>query len=531
MKTLGVIGSRDFNDYNLLKAILNNECPDVIVSGGALGTDSNARRFAQENNIKFIEYLPDYDKFGRGAPLLRNKLIVNDSDCILAFWDGLSAGTRFTIDFAQKQGKPVKVIDTSLKFNRSNLLGEPSDRSSAWSKYLDSQRFEQGSASMLKAAKKAASIISNPADRLQYSYLYTKSVFKPSKYSSLKGKDNLYFVMPSSSGNQFPYALATILKENFGGEIIADYADQVHKGHVKGLFGVSKVVASRSYEITERFKKNIDSYKNKTIVLVDDLISTGVTIDSLRFELCKAGLNVDYVCSLINTSSSLSTQKNINNLAKMVYKNSELPECQTMMNSVLHNTPGNIIFHLHRGIKNDSDRSIVKDFVYHKYSEYVDCLYKSGYFYLRELKTSADISDHINKKFDVSLSPSLISFLDSALDLNSISIYDLYSKVNTSILDFVSKDYAWKSIDDLSNNGLMCYSSNDDKDSKYYIGRDNSDYTAFKNCSGTNYILGKDPSISSIQWQIETYAVNSHIKTDLQCLLDKKNSIQLTMDL
>lgn len=98
-------------------------------------------------------------------------------------------------------------------------------------------------------------MISNPEERLQYSYLYTKSVFNPSKYKSLGGKENVYFVMPSSSGNQFPFALAIILKENFGGEIATNYANQVHRGHVKDLFGVNKVVASRSYEVTESLKK------------------------------------------------------------------------------------------------------------------------------------------------------------------------------------------------------------------------------------------------------------------------------------
>ena len=86
MKTWGVVGSRSFNDYSLLKIVLDNNRPDIIVSGGASGTDSMARRYAQENSIKLVEHLPDYDKFGKGAPLLRNKSIVKDSDHVIAFW-------------------------------------------------------------------------------------------------------------------------------------------------------------------------------------------------------------------------------------------------------------------------------------------------------------------------------------------------------------------------------------------------------------------------------------------------------------
>ena len=37
MKTWGVVGSRSFNDYSLLKIVLDNNRPDIIVSGGPLG--------------------------------------------------------------------------------------------------------------------------------------------------------------------------------------------------------------------------------------------------------------------------------------------------------------------------------------------------------------------------------------------------------------------------------------------------------------------------------------------------------------
>lgn len=80
---LAIIGSRtcppiDIETY--LKYI-----PDTIVSGGARGADTYAREFAEKHNLKLIEYLPEYDKYGRGAPLVRNKLIVENCDCVLAF--------------------------------------------------------------------------------------------------------------------------------------------------------------------------------------------------------------------------------------------------------------------------------------------------------------------------------------------------------------------------------------------------------------------------------------------------------------
>ena len=79
---LAIIGSRtcppiDIEAY--LKYI-----PDTIVSGGARGADTYAREFAQKHNLKLIEFLPEYDKYGRTAPLVKNMLIVEECDCVLA---------------------------------------------------------------------------------------------------------------------------------------------------------------------------------------------------------------------------------------------------------------------------------------------------------------------------------------------------------------------------------------------------------------------------------------------------------------
>jgi hypothetical protein len=52
----------------------------------------------------------EYDKYGKGAPLERNKLIVDECDCVLAFWDGQSHGTKFTLDYAKEKNKPIKIV-------------------------------------------------------------------------------------------------------------------------------------------------------------------------------------------------------------------------------------------------------------------------------------------------------------------------------------------------------------------------------------------------------------------------------------
>ncbi len=108
--TIAVIGSRGFSDYKALSEELDEYDIDCIVSGGARGADSLARRYANERNIRMIEHLPDYAKYQRRAPLLRNELIIADAELIIAFWDGVSTGTAHAIGLARKANKPVRVL-------------------------------------------------------------------------------------------------------------------------------------------------------------------------------------------------------------------------------------------------------------------------------------------------------------------------------------------------------------------------------------------------------------------------------------
>ena len=106
---LAIIGSRSCPPIDIaahLKSI-----PDTIVSGGAIGADTYAKEFAIANNLKLLEFLPEYDKYGKSAPLVRNRLIVENCDALIAFWDGKSRGTKYTLDYAKRLGKPVKIVE------------------------------------------------------------------------------------------------------------------------------------------------------------------------------------------------------------------------------------------------------------------------------------------------------------------------------------------------------------------------------------------------------------------------------------
>lgn len=111
---VAVIGSRDANE-DAARLILKYLPADTteIVSGGARGIDSLAEQVARSLSLPVKVFLPDYELYGRQAPLFRNRQIVDYADTVLAFWDGKSPGTKSVIGTCMDQGKPIQVI--SLK--------------------------------------------------------------------------------------------------------------------------------------------------------------------------------------------------------------------------------------------------------------------------------------------------------------------------------------------------------------------------------------------------------------------------------
>jgi len=104
---VAVVGSRNILCCNIEKYI--GEC-DEIVSGGAEGVDSCAAEYAQKASIKLTVFLPQYERYGRAAPIIRNREIVEYADRIIAFWDGDSKGTLSVIEYAESIGKDCTVI-------------------------------------------------------------------------------------------------------------------------------------------------------------------------------------------------------------------------------------------------------------------------------------------------------------------------------------------------------------------------------------------------------------------------------------
>ncbi|MDP8268598.1 MAG: SLOG family protein [Candidatus Tenebribacter davisii] len=108
---LAVIGAKSFTDFNYLsKFLINILNIEMIISGGAPGTDALARQFAVQNDIRYLEFSPDIKKFGDKAKHIRDKLIAEKCDELIAFWDGKCEGTKYTMELVESLGKPVTII-------------------------------------------------------------------------------------------------------------------------------------------------------------------------------------------------------------------------------------------------------------------------------------------------------------------------------------------------------------------------------------------------------------------------------------
>ena len=112
---IAIVGSRSFVDYAMLTSVMDEyrlrpEGIKTIISGGALGADKMAERYAKLHSIPVTIHLPEWNTYGKSAGAVRNQLIVNDSDMVVAFWDGQSKGTSITIEMAKRSRKQLRVV-------------------------------------------------------------------------------------------------------------------------------------------------------------------------------------------------------------------------------------------------------------------------------------------------------------------------------------------------------------------------------------------------------------------------------------
>ena len=101
---VAIIGSRNYPELMKVREFVR-ALPDntIVISGGAKGVDETAEEEAKKLGLEVISITPEWDKWGKYAGLKRNDMIVSMADEVVAFWDGVSRGTKYTIDKAREK--------------------------------------------------------------------------------------------------------------------------------------------------------------------------------------------------------------------------------------------------------------------------------------------------------------------------------------------------------------------------------------------------------------------------------------------
>lgn len=113
---LAIIGSRDIKERALVENIISQVYVksknkiDEIITGGAKGVDKIAEDFAKKRGIKCTIILPNYKRYQRSAPIIRNNQILQECNGVLVIWDGKSKGTEYTINKAKREEKKIFVV-------------------------------------------------------------------------------------------------------------------------------------------------------------------------------------------------------------------------------------------------------------------------------------------------------------------------------------------------------------------------------------------------------------------------------------
>lgn len=189
---------------------------------------------------------------------------------------------------------------------------------------------------------------------------FVEKHYAPGNYQNLKGQDNVYLVMPSTSGrNTIPRELAKLLHKDFGGEIVQDFAIPLNTVEAKKKGGLGKITNPARYEIT----KDLSVYKDKNIVIVDDVLNTGDTVQGLRRELAKQGLKDTQIAAIGASGIYLTTPRTIERIAEKLANLNDLDynKVHEEIKPVLENTFGQFSHYVESSIKGWSAKQVYEN--------------------------------------------------------------------------------------------------------------------------------------------------------------------------
>lgn len=114
-----VAGSRDIELYEVVReAIITSGITDIteIVSGRARGPDKLGEEYAKEFGLGVKIFKPDYDRFPKDAPFIRNAQMASYCDAGVIIWDTESNGTRHMMKCMERENKPFHLVKVTLSY-------------------------------------------------------------------------------------------------------------------------------------------------------------------------------------------------------------------------------------------------------------------------------------------------------------------------------------------------------------------------------------------------------------------------------
>lgn len=116
-----IAGSRGFSNYSklerqvdlVLAELSEDEKADLeIQSGGAVGADKLGEDYAKNHGIPCRVHPADWETYGTAAGFVRNEAMakVAEGGILIAFWDGVSRGTKHMIAISKRHNIKAYVI-------------------------------------------------------------------------------------------------------------------------------------------------------------------------------------------------------------------------------------------------------------------------------------------------------------------------------------------------------------------------------------------------------------------------------------
>lgn len=292
--SLGIIGSRGFNNFSYAASKIvdiirvNNLEPIKIVSGGAVGADAIAEKFAKRYEIPIEIFKPDWS-IGKHAGHLRNTDIVKNSDFIIAFWDGKSKGTVDTINKAKRLNKKTIIVNVSAdSINEGIRIGDHNEL------VFDFKEDQQSDILTLKYNKNYITTTVNQNIRSYYSYELNKKVARANKSrvlnyvktSLIRSDEYELFVNKAVLGlmNNPHFNVADvdmIVYPASSSQLNYDIAQKIKNKIPNALFAKDFVLKNEPKNVQINYDLlNATKHKKKTIIEIEDMVKNA-TVDGV----------------------------------------------------------------------------------------------------------------------------------------------------------------------------------------------------------------------------------------------------------